>query len=94
MTRDEARIVLLEDALDQARSAIEFMDGCLTEPNLYLYEHPEQTVRKVNEIGKLVPRRRTCIHSRLHEGCLACLCLGRRRELHAQALRVMEGDFS
>lgn len=62
MNRDEARIVLLEQALDQAIHTIEFMHGCLTEEG-YVYAYPEQTEVKLAKFRKLVSIGPMCVHS-------------------------------
>jgi hypothetical protein len=62
MTADQARIVFLEDALDQAVHTIEFLHGCLTEDS-FSYSYPEQTAREIAEFRQLVPARTLCVHS-------------------------------
>ena len=80
MTREEARIVLLEDALEQAQNTVSFMHGCLTDPaddtregfQGYSYAYPEQTLSHLAEWAALVPVRHYCVHSRHDPDCESC----------------------
>lgn len=73
MTRDEAKIVLLEDALRQAQHTVEFMHGCLTEPERYSYMYPDMTLREVERWAKLAPPFKFCVHSKMRtQDCEAC----------------------
>ena len=94
MTKDEARIVLLEDALEQARNTIQFMHGCLTHPQ-YHYAYPEHTEQMVERINALVPERKYCIHSGLrnNEDCESCVQRVTRAILRHEAEQTLnEGD--
>lgn len=72
MTKDQARIVLLEQALAQAISTIEFLDGCLLSPN-YHYSYPEQTQDRLREFLALVPQSSNfCVHSGFVPNCSSC----------------------
>lgn len=68
---EAARIVLLEDALNQAVHTIEFMHGCLTDDR-FEYAYPQMTAERVAAIRALVPERPGCVHGRHVEGCEAC----------------------
>jgi hypothetical protein len=62
MTKEEAKIIVLEDALRQAQSTVEFMHGCLTYPyenhpdGGYYYAYPEHTLKHLEEWKNLAPR--------------------------------------
>lgn len=48
----------LRHELDQALGTIEFLHGCLTEPDLFKYAYPEMTLEKVErwkELAKGAP---------------------------------------
>lgn len=72
MTKDEARIVLLEQALVQAQHTVEFLHSCLTLPEHYKYSYPDQTTREMGEWKKLVPPPEMCVHSGHQDGCKGC----------------------
>jgi hypothetical protein len=72
MTKDEARIVLLEQALFQAISTIEFLDGCLLYPKRYRYSYPKQTQDRLREFEKLVKPKEFCVHSMTVPDCPGC----------------------
>ncbi len=63
MTPEEARIVLLEQALDQACNTIGFMHGCLTDDKHYGYAYPEHTAKHLEAFRLLAPERESCVHS-------------------------------
>jgi hypothetical protein len=83
-TVSEARAVLLEDALRQAQSTVEFLHGCLTQPG-YEYAYPEMTERRLQEWSELAPRTEPCVHSRTEEGCESCADRDRRFQQIAEA---------
>jgi hypothetical protein len=91
VTRDEARIVLLEQALEQAQNTVSFLHGCLTDPG-YKYAYPEQTQRNLDEWAALVPRRPYCVHSFTVEGCESCAARVEGFERRAEAITVLEED--
>lgn len=91
MTKDKARIVLLEDALEQARNTIQFMHGCLTHPPQYYYAYPEHTEQMVEQINALVPERKYCMHSALrnNEDCESCAQRIERHTLRHEAEQIL-----
>jgi hypothetical protein len=72
MTPDQARIVLLEDALRQAQSTVQFLHGCLTSTALHVYRYPEHTQRDLDKWAALASKRPLCVHSGPQPGCVAC----------------------
>lgn len=72
MSNEQARIILLEDQLDNATHLIEFLHGCLTDER-FQYAYPDETQRRVEAIRELVPSRPGCVHSRLVTDCAACV---------------------
>lgn len=89
MTREEARIVLLEAALIQSAHTIEFMHGCLTDDS-YHYSYPDQTEQRLEAIRKLVAIPESCFHSRMQpETCERCARSLERRSLRIEAEAVM-----
>jgi len=72
MTKEEARIVLLEQALSQAICTIRFLDGCLREPGMYKYGYPDQTERHLDEMLELVGEPQLCFHSMDVLDCPSC----------------------
>src|SRR5579872_667567 len=82
------RIFLLEDALIQAQHTVKFLHNCLVDPDNgemkggYSYDHPEQTIRHLEEWAELVPLPPLCHHSHSKPGCESCrLNTERRRRL-------------
>lgn len=90
MTPEQARILILEDALEQAQNVVSFMHGCLTDPG-YSYEYPEQTSRHLERWGQLVPVRRYCVHSVHKRDCPSCQEHLIKMGLLAEAERVLQG---
>ncbi len=74
MTHEEARIVVLEDALTQAHHTISHLHNCLVYRNRYSYVHPLQTLERLASMEKLIdPNKGMCFHSILHPGtCDKC----------------------
>lgn len=74
-TREE----LLEVLLQQSVATIEFLHSCLTEPPRegsnggFVYAYPEQTLRFLEELGKAVPERDWCVHSKVDPDCPSCM---------------------
>jgi hypothetical protein len=93
VTREEARIVLLEAVLDQAVHLIEFLHGCLTSDDIYEYAYPEQTLAKVASARELVPERPVCVHGRRDPGCASCVFHVAERGRQAEARAVLGDDF-
>lgn len=75
MTKDEARIVVLEDALRQAQYIIEFLHNCLVNPDNgemkggYSYE---STLKFLKELNELCPVGLSCFDSSFDEDCPSC----------------------
>lgn len=97
MTKDEARIVLLEKELTQAHHTISFLHGCLTYPSSehrsggYSYGYPEQTLSHLSDIEKLVnPDHGMCMHSIHQDDCEHCQNRLERWRKEAEALRVLD----
>jgi hypothetical protein len=73
MTEDEARTILLEDALDNAVQHIIFMHGCLTRPGQFSYAYPNMTQDLIAKIRKLTPEPNLyCHHSKFKDDCERC----------------------
>ena len=92
MTKEEARIVVLEDALGEAYHKIQFMHGCLTDPNNYRYAYPQMTENQLHEIEWLIDPPFTCPHSVFSPDCYACKDREKRRQLLTEALTVLDKD--
>lgn len=88
MNADQARIVLLEDALEQAQHTVSFLHGCLTSDG-YKYAYPEQTIRHLERWEALVPLRKLCVHSFTAEGCESCAARNERFARIAEAHEVL-----
>ncbi len=72
MTKEEAKIVILEDELVQAIHMIEFLDNCLLHPEGWKYAYPEQTERQLERLHTIVHVPAGCYHSGHEENCSAC----------------------
>jgi hypothetical protein len=78
MNAQEARIVILEEALREAQSLAEFLHNCLTKPDNgemkggYSYGYPEHTLFYLNQWEKLAPRAAPCPHSMINPDCESC----------------------
>ena len=82
MTKDEARIFILEQALIQSYHTISFMHGCLTSDG-YKYAYPDQTIDRLNAIEKLVDITYGCPHSARKMDCDECRkAIERNRKFH------------
>lgn len=68
----DVHIWKLEDALHQAIWTVEFLHGCLTNPDLYRYDFPEQTEENLRVWRALTPPPALCAHSKYIPGCAAC----------------------
>lgn len=88
MTPEQARIVLLEDALIQACHTVSFLHGCLTSDR-FKYSYPEQTAAHLQEWKALVTIPSGCHHSRFHENCEACKDHAKRRAALEEANKVL-----
>jgi hypothetical protein len=88
MTAEQARIVVLEDALEQAQNTVSFMHGCLTDP-VYTYAYPDQTQHHLAEWAALVPVEPYCVHSRHHSDCESCQRHVAKMERLAEARRIL-----
>lgn len=87
MTRQEARMILLEDALEHAVGQVEFLHGCLTDPEGYNYLYPWMSDNIIKEARKLVSSAHApCVHSRITKGCESCIDGQIRRTRHQLAL--------
>ena len=72
MNKDKAYSILLEDQLEQAYNTIEFLHGCLTDPQ-YKYAYPEQTMQRLEKIASLINiNNNYCVHSNFVESCDGC----------------------
>lgn len=89
MTKDQAKIVLLEQALEQSIHTIEFLDGCLRHPIEYKYAYPEETQRELTEFKKLVFVKPTCIHSMNVPNCESCQDRNKKWEQKIAALKLL-----
>ena len=73
MNAQEAKIIILEDALRQAQNTVEFLHGCLTDPKGFNYAYPSHTLVYLKEWDQLAPRSPYCIHSFFKEDCEGCI---------------------
>lgn len=98
MTPEEARILILEDALIQSYHTIDFLHNCLVNPSDptktgfrgYSYEYPEQTISRLENIEKIVKIPIGCYHSRFEASCQSCVnALESRRQLN-EAKKVLQ----
>ena len=71
MTKDQAKIILLENALNEAQNTVEFLHGCLTSSN-YSYNYPAQTLSNLKNWYELVPKSKGCVHSFDRLDCPEC----------------------
>jgi len=83
LDRLRAREILLSQALEQAQHTVEFIHGCLVEPEHYKFAYPEHTARQLEKWARLAPKREGCHHSFWHEGCSEC-------DAHREAFRLRE----
>lgn len=90
MSDEQAQIVLLTDALEQAQSTVEFLHGCLTDP-LFQYAYPEMTARHLERWHELAPRAPGCVHSRTYEDCPSCQHRVRRAAQLQEAQATLAG---
>jgi len=88
MTKEEARIILLEQIVIQAQGTVHFLHGCLTDPNNYKYSYPDQTMKRLQEWNKVVPSPSFCYHSVFVRSCAACqeAKINRKAIVEAKAL--------
>src|SRR5665213_546206 len=92
MTPDEAKIILLEDELQQAINQIEFLHNCLTSPGHNKYEYPEMTLSDLERFKKWVPEDAcpACIHAHWeHDNCPSCVATRTRWALRQEAKKVL-----
>ncbi len=101
MTPQEARIVLLEDALRQAQHTVEFLHNCLVNPvdknrkgfQGYSYGYPDQTIAHLKEWNELVPlvedSVKPCFHSMIKKDCPSCQEHHRLRLQRFEAKKVL-----
>jgi hypothetical protein len=92
MTDEEAKLVLLEQALEQAISTIEFLNGCLLEPTQYNYAYPEQTQQKLTEFKKLIVINPRCIHSMYVSECESCQSRSKKWEQKEAAVNILNSN--
>lgn len=88
MTVEEARIIVLEDALRQAQNTVNFLHGCLTDPQ-FSYAYPEMTLSNLEHWSKLAPVPPGCAHGRHHEDCEPCQAHIARSQQLAEAKGVL-----
>lgn len=89
MTPDQARTTLLEDALRQAQHLVEFLHGCLAEPERFHYAHPGQTMKHLRDWNELVPLTLACYHSKFDSDCSSCQLRKERMQLLTEARKVL-----
>jgi len=93
MTTEEAKIVLLEAQLRAAFHTISFMHDCLTSDG-YKYAYPEQTLRKLDGIEKLLDiidlqKYPYCPHSVHKEDCPSCVEAQESRQRLVEASELL-----
>ena len=89
MTPQEARILILEDALSQAHHTVSFLHGCLTSKD-FNYGYPHQTLETLKEWENLIDIPEGCMHSRFHKDCNLCQIQKVRQSNLREARKVME----
>ena len=89
MTPEQAKIVILEDALIQAHHTVSFLHGCLTNEK-FRYYHPEQTYRSLHAWSQIVSIPEVCVHSVYKEDCKSCQSAFLRHKLLCQAKGLIE----
>lgn len=92
MTKEEARIFLLEEALIQSRHTIYFLHMCLTPGAGYSYGYPEQTLQRLAAIDALVEIPKGCAHSRTVENCEGCTDRNNRFMKRHEAKEALHGE--
>jgi hypothetical protein len=101
MTTQEARIIVLEDALRQAQNLVEFLHGCLTRPaktipavqmnGAYKYEYPESTLEELKKWSTIAPRSNSmCYHSMHVPDCESCQEHLTESRLLTEAKRILK----
>jgi hypothetical protein len=95
MTKQEAEIILLKDALVQAQHTVSFLHSCLVNPSNgemnggFHYAYPEQTLKRLREWQELAPDRQPCHHSRRDPDCPCCREAIEEMRLLVEARRVV-----
>jgi len=89
MTKEEAKIFILESAIEECHHTISFLHGCLTDSG-FTYAYPDQTTSTLEYLEKLVPFKKLCFHSYDHGGCEACKERVEFFTKRAEALKVLE----
>jgi hypothetical protein len=93
MTKEEAEIVLLKHALQEAQHCVGFLHGCLTDSN-YKYAYPEHTIKNLKEWSKLSPiSELVCYHSMMADDCPSCISNKKRHLEHLEALKVLGKEY-
>ena len=89
MTKEKAKIILLEQSLDDAIHTIEFLEKCILLPDNYVYTFPEQTQMKLKEYRTLVNYKEICFHSIDNVNCKGCQ--NRKKEFikRQEALKIL-----
>ena len=96
MTKEQAQIVLLEQALEQAIRTIEFIDGCLRYPESYRYDYPEHTQKHIVEFRKLVPTGPIgCFHASMDTpDCASCKSHRVKYLQKEKAIKVLDSQLT
>lgn len=55
MTKQQAKIILLESYLIDAQYTVEFLHNCLTNKKLYKYKYPKETLDSLKRWNKAAP---------------------------------------
>jgi hypothetical protein len=63
MTTEEARIVILEDALIQSHCIIDFLHKCLTSKDTHIYQYPEHILKHIEYLKSIIEMPKHCHHS-------------------------------
>ncbi len=71
MTPDQARIVILEDALIRSYHQLSFLHNCLTDEK-FVYDYPEQLFRQLRAISDIIEIPPSCVHSSFERSCESC----------------------
>lgn len=96
MTEQEAKIILLENALRQACNKVDFLHNCLINPSNgkmdggYSYEYPENTLETLKYWETLIEPWSGCYHSAYNEDCKKCVKSRKNYQKLMEATSVLE----
>jgi hypothetical protein len=88
-SKEEAKIIVLENLLRRAICKIEFLHGCLTRDD-YKYAYPKMTLDFLEEANPFAPKLQGCYHSIRRSTCPACAEGDAYREKLAKAKEMLK----